>query len=74
MKYVILLLISFGLFSGIYAQQVADTAYKPVIANPAYQSGKGPVVFIDEGHHNFHTKENYQLLLNIIHWLDGKIQ
>ncbi len=45
------------MFAGMYAQQVADTAYKPVIHDPAYESGKGPVVFIDEGHHNFHTKE-----------------
>ncbi len=67
MKSVILYVISFGLFSGIYAQQVADTAYKPVIANPAYQSGKGPVVFIDEGHHNFHTKEaRYKAFSNLL--------
>lgn len=38
------------------AQQVPDTAFKPVINNPAYAPGKGPVVFIDEGHHNFHTR------------------
>ena len=67
MKYVILLLVSFGLFSGTYAQQVADTAYKPVIAHPAYESGKGPVVFIDEGHHNFHTKDGrYKAFSNLL--------
>lgn len=36
-------------------QQVADTNYCPAIINPAYAAGKGPVVFIDEGHNNFHT-------------------
>jgi len=25
--------------------------------NPAYKTGEGPVVFVDEGHHNFHTIE-----------------
>ena len=38
------------------AQQVADTGYAPLIANPAYAPGKGPLVYIDEGHYNFHTK------------------
>ena len=37
------------------AQQVADSDFAPPIPNPAYQSGKGPTVLIDEGHHNFHT-------------------
>lgn len=38
------------------AQQVADTGYAPLIVNPAYSLGKGPLVYIDEGHHNFHTR------------------
>lgn len=37
-------------------QQVPDTGYAPQIKNPAYAAGKGPVVCIDEGHHNFHTR------------------
>ena len=37
------------------AQQVADTAFRPPIARPAYAEGAGPVVAIDEAHHNFHT-------------------
>lgn len=37
-------------------QQVPDTGYAPLIDNPAYASGKGPLVYIDEGHHNFHTR------------------
>jgi hypothetical protein len=36
---------------------VSDTSYTPAIRNPAYSSGKGPVVYIDEGHNNFHTKD-----------------
>lgn len=38
------------------AQQVADQAFRPPIAKPAYQPGKGPVVLIDEAHENFHTE------------------
>jgi hypothetical protein len=37
-------------------QQVPDTSYAPAIGNPAYAPGKGPVVYIDEGHFNFHTR------------------
>jgi hypothetical protein len=41
--------------SGAVAQQVADTAFTPPIPDPAYPAGTGPVVLIDEAHHNFHT-------------------
>jgi hypothetical protein len=37
------------------AQQVADTMFAPEITAPAFQSGRGPTVFVDEAHHNFHT-------------------
>jgi hypothetical protein len=37
------------------AQQRADDAFRPHVAAPAFQTGKGPVVLIDEAHHNFHT-------------------
>jgi len=40
----------------LFSQQVADTTYNPTIPNPEYDSGKGPIVFIDGGHFNFHTK------------------
>lgn len=36
-------------------QQLGDTTYDPHIQNPAFDIGTGPVVKIDEGHHNFHT-------------------
>ena len=39
------------------AQQVSDVAYKPPVPRPAYKSGKGPRIVIDEAHHNFHTAE-----------------
>jgi hypothetical protein len=37
------------------AQQVADRDFAPAIAAPAHAIGKGPVVCLDEAHHNFHT-------------------
>ena len=40
----------------LFAQQLADLEYTPEIKSPMYEEGKGPVVFIDEGHFNFHTK------------------
>ena len=40
---------------GIRAQQVPDTEFDPPLGPPAFGAGKGPVVGIDEGHHNFHT-------------------
>lgn len=40
-----------------FAQQVADPDYHPPISRPAHESGKGPLVAIDEAHHNFHTAE-----------------
>ncbi|HTU90749.1 MAG TPA: DUF4350 domain-containing protein [Gemmataceae bacterium] len=39
------------------AQQAADPKYKPPLPRPAYESGKGPRVAIDEAHYNFHTAE-----------------
>ncbi|MGI9530948.1 hypothetical protein [Lutimonas sp.] len=49
------------------AQQVADTYYRPDILNIAYDKNAGPVVFIDEGHHNFHTKSGrYQAFSDLL--------
>lgn len=50
-------LLAFAFFSvaPIRAQQVADAAFAPPIAAPAFAEGRGPVVAIDEAHGNFHT-------------------
>ena len=37
------------------AQQVSDDSFRFLNAQPAFASGEGPRVCIDEGHHNFHT-------------------
>jgi hypothetical protein len=39
------------------AQQVADSAFAPSIARPAYAEGAGPLVLVDEAHTNFHTTD-----------------
>ena len=39
------------------AQQIPDTAYRFSIKRAAFMKGKGPVIFIDAAHHNFHTRD-----------------
>jgi hypothetical protein len=38
-----------------FAQQRADTLFQFDISSPRYPTGKGPVILLDEAHHNFHT-------------------
>lgn len=49
----LLLLLSFA--APLTAQQVADSAFAPPIAKPAYKEGAGPSVLLDEAHNSFHT-------------------
>jgi hypothetical protein len=35
--------------------QVADTGFSPAVSSPAYAPNRGPLVLVDEAHHNFHT-------------------
>lgn len=39
----------------LQAQQRPVLDFEPTISTPAYPRGGGPIVLIDEGHHNFHT-------------------
>ncbi len=39
------------------AQQIPDTSFNPPVENPAYPPGRGPTIFVDEAHLNFHTAE-----------------
>lgn len=45
----------------LQAQQVPDSSFRFPIGSPAYEAGTGPVVCIDEGHHNFHTMDGRYL-------------
>ena len=67
MKKLLLLIISTITSSMLFAQQIPDTTYYPIIPNPEYDEGKGSVVFIDEGHYNFHTKDGrYKAFSNLL--------
>ncbi len=52
MKIIIILILACHI---LIAQQVEDSTYNPEIGKPEYKAGKGPVIFIDEAHNNFHT-------------------
>lgn len=41
----------------VNAQQEGDPDFNPVIESPSYNPGKGPLVYVDEAHNNFHTLE-----------------
>ncbi len=41
----------------VVAQQQADTSFMPGVEHPTWLEGTGPLVVIDEAHHNFHTLE-----------------
>ncbi len=43
--------------SDAVGQQTGDSLFLPIIENPAYALGKGPVVMVDEGHFNFPVLE-----------------
>jgi hypothetical protein len=47
--------ICLALAAAAQGQQVPDRNYRPDIGKPQYAAGKGPVVCVDEAHHNFHT-------------------
>ena len=62
--FVLIFLISPGL---LFSQQITDTTYNPIIQNPEYELGKGPVIFIDEGHYNLNTKNGrYKPFSNLL--------
>jgi hypothetical protein len=59
--FIMIICLSLAVAVNLSGQQVPDTSYNPAIINPAYSAGKGPVIYIDEGHHNFHTKDGRYL-------------
>lgn len=40
------------------SQQQVDNDFTPEIAAPLFALGKGPLILVDAGHHNFHTLED----------------
>jgi len=66
-EFIYITIISLFVTSNLYTQQIADTLFQPVIEQPAYLLGEGPVVAIDEAHHNFHTKRGrYQAFAKVL--------
>ena len=53
------------------AQQVADSAFLPLLGPPAYAAGRGPRVALDEAHHNFHTLDGRYLVFGRVLGDDG---
>lgn len=51
----LLILLSMVSITPLYGQQMGDPGFNPVIKNPAYPEGEGPVIAIDGAHNNFHT-------------------
>ena len=35
--------------------QISDESYEPLVIDPVYEEGAGPVVCLDEAHNNYHT-------------------
>lgn len=49
------------------AQQVVDTTFNPTLRSRTYPPGSGPVVIIDEAHHNMHTAQGrYRPLASLL--------
>jgi len=59
--------------SHVAAQQMADTTFYAEIENPAYELGTGPVVLIDEAHHNYHTADGRYLAFATLLRRDGYV-
>jgi hypothetical protein len=67
----IILFIVLNLPNQLFSQQIADTIYNPIIPNPEYKIAEGPVVYIDEGHFNFHKKNGRYLAFTRLLERDG---
>ncbi len=53
--------------AAISGQQVADTAFRPRLGEPAFAEGMGPRVVLDEAHFNFHTLNGrYQTFARVL--------
>ena len=61
------------LYSSSPAQQVADTLFEAKVGEPAYSRGSGPLVLIDEAHHNFHTATGRYLPFSRLLRKDGYV-
>ena len=52
---IVVSILTFLSVAPLFAQQVPDTLFNPIVANPAYHPQQGSHIFVDEAHNNFHT-------------------
>jgi hypothetical protein len=70
----IIIVFLLGMISvNLFSQQIADSAFLPVIAKPEYAKEKGSLVVIDEGHNNFHTADGRYLPFASLLRADGYV-
>lgn len=63
----LVILLILGVAPNAFAQQVPDRDFRPPIENPAFGEGTGPLVLIDEAHHNYHTVDGrYTTFANLL--------
>ncbi len=55
------------------AQQVADKDFRPSVGAPMFAEDTGPVVCLDEAHHNFHTLDGRFLAFGTLLRRDGYV-
>ena len=55
-KFIFFLVLILTTHINVFSQQVSDTTFNPEIRKPEYGFEKGPVIYIDQYHNNFHTK------------------
>jgi hypothetical protein len=64
--------ISVAIHAGVArGQQVSDTAFSPPVPHPVYKEGAGPLLLLDEAHHNFHTASGRYLTFVTLARRDG---
>lgn len=62
-------------FGGLLAAQetrvLVDSSFTPTVADPTFAPGAGPLVLVDEAHHNLHTSEGYYRAFGALLEADG---
>jgi hypothetical protein len=67
MRKLLLLLLLFTFYPAAQSQQIPDKEFEYVTEHPAYPVGSGPIVLLDEAHHNFHTADGrYYVFVKIL--------
>jgi hypothetical protein len=68
-----LLLLALCVAGAASAQQVPDTEFRAAVGAPRFGEGQGPVVCLDEAHHNFHTLDGRFFAFGALLQRDGYV-